>query len=381
VILALQSTTFGVYGGIPTYNRLICRALNDFLGAFEKRVLIATDSLRDVEPRRAELPYLGLEAFARKRNPFVFTVLKLGLTKGIDLALIGHVNYAPLGWMLKQMQPSLRYGVIIYGIDAWQTLGGVRGHALRNADFIISISDFTAQKAVAANGLAAGRIHLLPNALEWTEATRQNTPVPPSAIKGTMLLSVCRLDENERYKGVDKVIEALPEVARKVPNVQYLVVGGGTDLERHKELALSCGVSERVHFLGFVDDDSLRACYRDCDLFVLPSAGEGFGFVFLEAMKYGKAIVAANSGGAPEVVVDGLSGRLVEYGDREQLPQTLTDLCLDAEKRREMGQAGHTRLVENYTYEHFKERFDEIMFRELPAASLYRGRREVLNAA
>lgn len=363
MILSLQTTTFSAFGGIPTYNRLVCRVLNEF---GKSQVLIATDKNSDIERPAAELPNLKLEAFAQNRLALTRRVVRLGLAREFDLVLIGHVNYAPLGWLLKKLQPRLRYGVMLYGIEAWQQLSPLRRGCLQQADFMISISDYTRQKAVQANLLIADRVHLLPNALDapTIEAIPASDQSPK--IKGTHLLSVCRLDQNEQYKGVDKVIEVLRDVAKQVPDVRYVVVGGGTDLERHKELADRLGVAERVRFLGFLSDETLRGCYRDCDVFVMPSAGEGFGFVFLEAMKYGKPTVAANSGGAPEVVKDGVTGRLVEYGNKHQLADALIDLCLNADKRQRMGQAGYQRLQDNFTFSHFEQRLTEILFRESP---------------
>jgi phosphatidylinositol alpha-1,6-mannosyltransferase len=338
------------------------------------------DTPADLAKHDGELSNLDLQVFSRRRSAFVRQALRLGLTRRIDLAVIGHVNYASLGWMLKRLQPQLRYGVILYGIDAWQPLGGLRKRALQQADFIISISDYTRQRAIETNALNEKSIDLLPNALEWLDVESQDTGAHSAVIEGTRLLSVCRLEQSEKYKGVDKVIEALPDIAKRVPDVQYLVVGDGSDLERHKQLAQQVGVSQRVHFLGFLSQEELRASYRNCHLFVMPSAGEGFGFVFLEAMKYSKAIVAANSGGAPEVVIDKVTGRLVEYGDREALAEAVIDLSLDTRKRNQLGEAGHRRLQENFMFPRFEQKLTEILMRELSARSLYGSRREVLNA-
>jgi phosphatidylinositol alpha-1,6-mannosyltransferase len=366
LILTLQTTTFGAYGGIPAYNRLVCRVLNEIGGAEKVHVLIATDKASDIEGASNKLPNLKLQAFDQNRAALTWRFAKLALTHKVDLVLIGHVNYAPLGLMLKRFQPQLRYGVMLYGIEAWQQLPRLKRHALQNADFMISISDYTKQRAVQANSLDADRIYLLPNALEWTKGEPETRAARSTSAFGTQLLSVCRLEQTEQYKGVDKVIEALPAVARRVPDIRYVVVGGGTDLPRHQALAEKLGVAERVHFSGVLGDEALRACYRNCDVFVMPSAGEGFGFVFLEAMKYGKPIVAANSGGAPEVVQDGVTGKLVEYGDKEQLAQALIDLCLDPNLRQRLGQAGHQRLQEKFTFSHFQQKLTEILIRELP---------------
>lgn len=289
--------------------------------------------------------------------------------------LIGHVNYAPLGWLLRRIQPRLRYGVIMHGKDVWVNLPVVRRRALQRADFIVSVSEDTKQRAAAVNGPLPARTYMLPNALQWDGGEDAdpliNVTVPP----GTKLLSVCRLASNERQKGVDTVIEALPGILTRVPDVQYLVVGDGTDLARHKALARKLGVANRVHFLGFVDDNALRLYYQSCDIFVMPSAQEGFGIVFLEAMQYGKAVVAADYGGVPEVVQDGVTGTLVQYGNVSQLAQAIADLCLNVELRAQLGRAGYDRLQENFTYPQFKKRLADILARELPPAAVYRARR------
>ena len=107
----------------------------------------------------------------------------------------------------------------------------------------------------------------------------------------------------------------------------------------------------------------------------MPSAQEGFGIVFLEAMQYGKAVVAADYGGVPEVVQDGVTGTLVQYGNVSQLAQAIADLCLNVDLRTQLGRAGYDRLQENFTYPQFKKRLADILARELPLAAVYRARR------
>ncbi len=381
LILTLQTSTFSVYGGIPTYNRMICRALNELNGAVENHILLGTDKPSDIQPGAAQLPALQLEAFNGNRAAFVRRVLDLVIGRRIDLMLIGHVNYAPLGLMLRRLQPGLRYGVMVHGVDVWTRLPALRRRALQQADFIISVSEYTKQKAIEVNDAAAEHFYLLPNVLQWDIGDGTEVSAPPSLPKGTRLLTVCRLASSERYKGVDTVIESLPAVAAHVPDVQYLIVGDGTDVGRLKGLANEVGVADRVHFLGLVDDAVLRGYYQTCDAFVMPSAKEGFGIVFLEAMQYGKPVIAANVGGSPEVVENSVTGLLVEYGNVPQLVQAITDLCLDPEKRRRLGQAGYRRLQEQFTYPHFKQRLTDILRREISTVSMYRDRRRLIGGS
>lgn len=374
MILTLQTSTFSIYGGIPTYNRLVCRVLDSFNNIGEKLVLLANDRPADKELHEGDFANLKLEAYDKNRAAFVQRIATLGLRSRIDLALIGHVNHAPIGLLLKRLQPQVRYGVLMYGIDVWAKLPRLRRHALQQADFLISISDYTKQEAVKANGVMPERVYLLPNALEeqsQAATTALSSPVLPV---GTRLLTVCRLDDTEKYKGVDTIIDAMPAVIAHVPDAQFLIVGSGKDSERLRSLAEKLGVSHRVHFLGAVSDSMLRFCYQSCDVFVMPSAKEGFGFVFLEAMQYGKPVVAADRGGSPEVVQDGVTGMLVKYGDVPQLTQAIVKLCCDPKLRETLGRAGYRRLQNKFTYPNFEHTLKKILTSELPLGVIYNAR-------
>lgn len=368
MILSIQTSTFGARGGIPTYNRLVCRALNTFVDA-DNSVLILTDRNQDIIKTSHEFPNLHLRSFGGSRAAFVHQALASALRQEIDIALIGHVNYAPLGLLMRKLQPSLRYGVFLYGIDAWARLSPLRLRALRKADFTVSISEYTRQRAIEINEIESSRAHLLPNALECSVAPRGKESEAPDS--GKTLLTVCRLDSTEKYKGVDTVIKALPAVIARVPDAQYVIVGEGSDTLRLKRIASEAGVLDRVQFVGSVSDQELQTYYCNCDVFVMPSAKEGFGFVFLEAMEYAKPVIAANCGGAPEVVIDDENGLLVDYGDVPQLAEKLIRLCTDNKMRRRLGDAGYERL-HRYSFKQFRSSLTDILLRELPTRTLYR---------
>jgi phosphatidylinositol alpha-1,6-mannosyltransferase len=297
--------------------------------------------------------------------------------------LIGHVNYAPMGLLLKRLRPNLRYGVMVHGVEAWSQLPRIRRRAVRNADFVMSVSDYTKRQVVEANGVNPEKVYLLPNTLAWdgNETGRRGEGETEGVRKATRFLSVCRLDAREQYKGIDTVIKALPAVRARVPDLEYVVVGSGSDLERHKGVAADRGVADRVQFLGSIDERALRAAYESCDVFVLPSAGEGFGIVFLEAMHCGKPIIAAHSGATPEVVKDGETGMLVEAGNVEQLASAMIALGANKAERDRMGAAGHTRLQENFTFDHFKRRLHEIVLAELPQRAFDHDERQIARRA
>jgi phosphatidylinositol alpha-1,6-mannosyltransferase len=128
----------------------------------------------------------------------------------------------------------------------------------------------------------------------------------------TALLTVSRLDSREGYKGHDRVIRLLPALSDKQSGLVYLIAGIGEDRPRLEALAREQGVAEKVRFLGKVPVNDLPDLYRAADLFVLPSTGEGFGIVYLEAMACGTPALGLRAGGAPDALGDGELGWCVE---------------------------------------------------------------------
>ena len=141
-----------------------------------------------------------------------------------------------------------------------------------------------------------------------------------------VLLTVGRFSSAERYKGHDRVIGALPAIAEKMPEVMYVIVGDGDDRLRLESLARERGVRDRVIFVGSVDENSsgdkshaLVDWYRTADVFAMPSTGEGFGIVFLEAQACGLPVVAGNEDGSREALSSGNLGTLINPYDQKQI--------------------------------------------------------------
>ena len=108
-----------------------------------------------------------------------------------------------------------------------------------------------------------------------------------------------------------------------------------------------------VHFLKGLSYTEIAACYRACEIFAMPSRGEGFGLVYLEAMACGKPVIGGSHGGAPEVIDHGKTGFLVQHGDVEQLAASLQTLLADPSLAREMGARGRERVEKDFHFETF----------------------------
>jgi glycosyltransferase involved in cell wall biosynthesis len=247
-------------------------------------------------------------------------------------------------------------------VEVWQKLPWYRRHALHAADALVAISQYTAERFAVVQGANPDRVRVLPLGLEpafWAFAQWPDRLERPAELpSGRILLSVARLSAVDAYKGIDTLIQAL---ARLPDDTHLVVVGDGDDRPRLEALAHAEGVSRRVHFLGALEGDKLAACYQHCDIFALPSKGEGFGLVFLEAMAFGKPVVGGAHGGTLDVIEHGKSGFLVPHGDVDQLAATLARLLADPALCAEIGHRARQRVEQHYLFPQFESRLRKIL--------------------
>jgi len=169
-------------------------------------------------------------------------------------------------------------------------------------------------------------MRVLPNTVDgrFAPGAKSNVLLDRFCLRGKrVLLTVSRLDPNERRKGHDRVIAALPAIVSAVPNVVYLIAGHGADRTRLAALAQSLGVADHVVFAGRVAPDELPQLYRLADLFVMPSAQEGFGIVFLEAAASGLRAIGGNADGSIDALADGAIGTAIDPDDSAALVRAI----------------------------------------------------------
>jgi phosphatidyl-myo-inositol dimannoside synthase len=158
-------------------------------------------------------------------------------------------------------------------------------------------------------------------------------------------------------KGQDMLIRAMPSIRKRVPGAALVIVGGGPYSSTLRRLAHSFGVAQHVVFTGGVPGDELPAHHSMADVFAMPcrtrGAGldvEGFGIVFLEASATGVPVVAGRSGGAPETVLDGQTGLVVDGWDVGAIAASVSDLLADPDRAARMGAAGRRWVVDNWQW-------------------------------
>lgn len=126
-----------------------------------------------------------------------------------------------------------------------------------------------------------------------------------------------------KYKGYDQMLHALVKVRLCVPDVHFILAGKGDDIPRIKALVAKLNLQDCVTIAGFVPDEELCAHYNLCDVFALPSKGEGFGIVYLEALACGKPVLAGNQDGSIDPLAEGKLGCLVDPDNVEEIAYNL----------------------------------------------------------
>lgn len=352
-ILLLTSDAFGGHGGIAQYNRDQITALSA-MSEVEEIVAIPRYVPRAIEELPPKLTYHIEGADGKVR--YVRTVLK-NLRGHFDLVICGHINLLPLAWLASvKLQTPLALSV--HGIDVWQPHKSMLTRALlRRVDAVWSVSEYTRDKMAAWAKVAVERFHILPNTIalvRYGMAHKEPALVEQYGLNGRKVMMIlARLASNERYKGVDELLELMPNLLMREPELVFLVAGDGDDRTRLEAKAKALGVSDRVVFTGYVSESEKAAYFRLADAFVMPGRGEGFGIVFLEAMACGVPVVASTLDGSREAVRFGMLGQMVNPDDRAALVQAIIK-ALNVEKRIPEG-------LEYFSFANFQSRLQALV--------------------
>jgi phosphatidyl-myo-inositol dimannoside synthase len=273
-----------------------------------------------VLPRKLRFVTRGLNSKLKYART-VFLELVGGAS--FDLVVCGHINLLPFGYFASRLHRA-PLALIIYGVDAWQPHRSLLINAIaKKVNSVVSISKVTLDKFLAWSAAQESSYYIIPNAIDlerFKPGQKSQALLERYRLGGKkVLMTVGRLAANERYKGVDEILDLLPSLQTEAPDVAYLVMGDGDDRRRLEEKARDLGVASQVVFTGYIAEEEKLSHYRLADVYVMPSRGEGFGFVFLEAMAAGVPAVASKVDGGREALRDGLLGVLVDPGQPDEL--------------------------------------------------------------
>jgi phosphatidyl-myo-inositol dimannoside synthase len=331
-VVMLLTDSYGGHGGIAKFNRDLLQAL---------------DKCTDVE-RIHVLPRLGRGPFdevipesvlydRRATNGKLAFVHRLAMHalrgERKNMVICGHLNLLPAAWVLARLHGA-RLALVIHGIESGVPSRRVLINQLvRSVDAFISVSRYSAEKFVGWSKVAMDRGSIISNCVDlnrFRPLPRETKLVERYGLHSSKtIMTVGRLAAEERYKGFDQVMDAMPQLLKQFPDLKYLIVGDGSDRCRLTKKSQDLGLAENVIFTGYVAECEKVAHYNLADAYVMPSTGEGFGIVLIEAAACGIPIVGSIADGSREALLNGRLGYVIDPRNSEELIDKLTTVLLN----------------------------------------------------
>lgn len=351
--MMLLTDGFGGFGGIAKFN---C----DFLQALDASECVTrVHALPRLIIERIESPVPESVVYVRKaaRGKFQFIAALAGeVWRGNrpDLVICGHLNLLEAAWAVARMTKA-RLALIVHGIEAWTPRRSFLLNRLpRSVDTFIAVSKHSAERFSSWSKVPMDRAVIMPNSVDIDRFVVQEPDLALQQRYGLqackVILTVGRLASQERYKGFDEIIELMPQLIQRFPTLKYLIVGDGLDRERLQAKARDMGVGDQVIFTGQISESEKVAHYNLADAYVMPSSGEGFGIVLIEAAACGLPVVGSGIDGSKEALLEGRLGRLVDPRNPAELLDAVTT-ALNSESPRRRNE-----LVETFSVDKFRDR-------------------------
>ncbi|MBD2164354.1 glycosyltransferase [Calothrix membranacea FACHB-236] len=355
---------FQFKGGIQVYSAFLLEALQKLYCKHDYHIFLKQDTHCSPNyPFKAhtQLYFAGAWSLPLRTIIFAGKILGYGIWQRPSLIITSHLNFSFPAYLLKWLL-GIPYGVVVHGIEVWNLQNSTRKLALKYADIIFAVSHYTRDRLLQEQDLDPQKVVVLPNTFDADNF--QIAPKPDYLLKRyglnpqqPIILTVARLSQSEQYKGYDKILAALPQIRQAIPHVHYVLVGKGDDEPRIKQLISQYQLQDCVTLTGFVPDEELSSHYHMCDIFAMPSKGEGFGIVYLEALACGKPTLAGNQDGAQDALCQGELGVLVDPDDIEAIAQALIQILQGTHSNSLLYQPEVLRqkVIERFGFESFQQ--------------------------
>ena len=354
---------FEFKGGIQTYSQFFIEALQQLRPDWHYDVLLKHDRQSPAEPtflRHTRFYFAGRVPLPLRTVWYALQLVLVALWHRPSLIIATHLNFTVVARWLKRWL-GIPYWTVAHGVEVWDVQRPRLRQALQQADRILAVSSYTRERLLKEQSLHPNQVVLLPNTFDSQRFDITAKPLHLLDRHGIdrdrrIILTVARLDSQEQYKGYDQVLRAMPDIRVHVPQAHYMVVGKGDDRQRVEQLIQHLGVQDCVTLTGFVDDHELTDYYNLCDVFAMPSKGEGFGIVYLEALACGKPTVGGNQDGAIDALCHGELGVLVNPDNISEIAHVLTDLLLGVYRHPLLYQptALRQRMIDIYGFDQFQ---------------------------
>lgn len=331
-VLLFLTDGFGGHGGIAQVNRDLLKALSvhpriSEIVALPRRIDGALEDLPDKLDYDRSAARGGWTYVARAG-------LRLLSDRRFDVVIGTHLNLQPLT-VAASIATGASSMLLLHGIEAWDPpRRWLTRSVATKADLFVGVSEVTLSRFREWTLVPEAHCRVLPCAVDlarFSPGQPSRAVLDKYRLAGARpILTMARLAASERYKGTDELLEAMPALLRRAPDVVYVIAGKGDDAPRLEAKAASLGLADKVRFTGYVPEAEKVDLYRSARAFVLAGHGEGFGIVLLEAMGCGVPVVASTLDGSYEAVRQGQLGIAVNPTDQS----ALVDAVLAALERR-----------------------------------------------
>ncbi len=361
---------FDLKGGIQVYSAFLIEALQSIYPNITYDVFLKHDTRCPISlslRHNATFHFSGDWPISLRTPAFASKFIGSGLWQRPNLVISTHLNFTVAAYLLKRLV-GIPYWTVAHGVEAWNIQRPALHTALHHADRILSVSGYTRNRLIKEQNLDPSKISLLPNTFD---PKRFKIACKPTHLleryglspEKKIILTVNRLSLSESYKGYDKVLAALPQIRQVIPNVHYIIVGKGDARAQIEQLIRERQLQDCVTLTGFVPDAELCDFYNLCDVFAMPSKGEGFGIVYLEALACGKPILGGNQDGAIDALCHGELGALVAPDDVGAIAKTIIQICTGTYLHPIIYQPDVLRqkVIDIYGFDHFKDRLSKYL--------------------
>ncbi len=226
----------------------------------------------------------------------------------------------------------------------------------RYADAVVANGAVIRRQLVERDGLAPDRVVVVHNGIDLARFDRLAARAPARPAGAVRRPTIAVVANLRPEKGHLVFLQAAARLAQRCPDAEFVIAGDGPERDRIAARLAASPAASRVRLAGAVSN--VPAFLRNVDIVALPSlTNEGFPNAAMEAMAAARPLVATDSGGTRELVVDGVTGYLVPPGDAAQLADRLAELCADPLARRRMGERGRERVASMFTADRMGQRF------------------------
>lgn len=366
-LLFLTLNTFSATGGIEKVCRVAGKALFEVAAEGGGRGDVAVFSMYDKNGQADQkyFPASVFRGFNGQRLKFIAASLRKG--SSADIVVLSHINLLLVGYLIKIISPKTMLILIAHGIEVWEPLSGLKKRMKKAVDLYLPVSSFTAQKLQRVQGIAPHKIQVLNNCLD-PFLEKKSDPEKERRLKSRygfadndfILLTLTRLKFSEQYKGYDKVVRALASLKETHSHLKYLIVGRYDEEEKGRldKIIQESGMEDKVVYAGFVPDEDLAAHFNLADVYIMPSMGEGFGVVFIEALFYGKSVIAGNQDGSVDALANGEFGLLINPNHQHEIVKAIEKIVtsktayLPEEKK----------VMQKFGFEQYKRNWQQILY-------------------